>query len=118
MKVMIDDNIFKVKLCSTSSSISEGMMGKTFNSSFNGMFFMMPESTEQSFWMYDCLIPLDIIIIDNGVISTIHHNCPPCENENSCKSYKGYGGEVLEIEGGTCKKVGIKKGDRVSLSLF
>lgn len=118
MKVIIDDNIFKVKLCATSSSISEGMMKKRFNDSFNGMFFMMPERCEQSFWMYNCLIPLDIIIIDNGTINEIHNSCQPCDHKESCKSYKGFGSEVLEVAGGTCEKLGIKKGDYVSFSLL
>lgn len=117
MKVIIDDNIFKVKLCASPTSISEGMMKKRFDENFNGMFFLMPESTEQSFWMYNCIIPLDIIMIDNGVINEIHHNCLPCNQKDNCKSYKGIGSEVLEVSGGTCKKLGIKKGDRVSFSL-
>ena len=117
MKVIIDDNIFKVKLCATPSSISEGMMKKRFDENFNGMLFMMPESTEQSFWMYNCLIPLDIIMIDNGTISEVHNNCTPCTQKNNCKSYTGYGSEVLEVAGGTCEKLGIKKGDQVSFSL-
>lgn len=116
MKVMIDDNIFKVKLCTTNKSISEGMMGKNFNETFNGMLFMMPETTEQSFWMKNCIIPLDIIMINNGLIDEIHHNCKPCDND--CISYKGFGGEVLEIAGGSCEKLGIKKGDQVSFNLF
>ena len=118
MNVTIGDNTFKVKLCTTKSSISNGMMGRTFNDTFNGMFFMMPERGEQSFWMYDCLIPLDIIMIDNGTISEIHNNCQPCDNKESCESYKGYGSEVLEVSGGTCEKLGIKKGDYVSFSLL
>ena len=60
MKVIVRDNIFKVKLCTTPSSITEGMMKKRFDENFNGMLFIMPESTEQSFWMYNCIIPLDI----------------------------------------------------------
>jgi uncharacterized membrane protein (UPF0127 family) len=118
MKVMIDDNIFKVKLCTTKPSISKGMMGKRFDNSFNGMFFMMPERGEQSFWMYNCIIPLDIIMIDNGIISDIYNNCQPCGDKESCESYRGYGSEVLEVTGGTCEKLGIKKGDSVSFSLF
>jgi len=117
MKVIVGDNIFKVKLCNTQKSISEGMMGKRFNDSFNGMFFMMPESVEQSFWMYNCIIPLDIIMIDNGMITKIHHNCQPCEEKNLCDSYRGFGNQVLEVSGGTCKDLKIKKGDIVSLSL-
>lgn len=117
MKVIIDDNIFKVKLCASPSSISKGMMNKKFDENFNGMLFMMPESTEQSFWMYNCITPLDIIMIDNGSISEVHNNCQPCGNKEHCESYRGYGSEVLEVEGGTCERLGIKKGDRVSFSL-
>lgn len=117
MKVIIDDNIFKVKLCASPSSISKGMMNKKFDENFNGMLFMMPECNEQSFWMYNCITPLDIIMINNGNISEIHNNCQPCDNKEDCESYKGYGSEVLEVEGGTCEKLGIKKGDRVSFSL-
>ncbi len=117
MKVIIRDNIFKVKLCTTQNSISKGMMGKRFNKEFNGMLFMMPSSGEQSFWTYNCVIPLDIIMINNGVIDTINHRCPPCETKEKCESYTGIGTEVLELHGGTCKELGIKKGDRVSFSL-
>ena len=118
MNVTIGENRFKVKLCTTKKSISDGMMKKKFDENFNGMLFIMPESTEQSFWMYNCIIPLDIIMIYNGSISEIHSNCQPCDNKESCESYKGYGSEVLEVEGGTCEKLGIKKGDYVSFSLL
>ena len=118
MKVIIGDNNFKVKLCTTEKSIKEGMMGKRFNKDFNGMLFMMPESGEQSFWTYNCIIPLDIIIIDNGVISVIHSNCTPCDDITSCKSYTGNGSEVLEIYGVSCEELNIKKGDHVSFLLF
>ena len=117
MKVIIRNNIFKVKLCTTQNSISKGMMGNRFNREFNGMLFMMPTSGEQSFWTYNCVIPLDIIMINNGIIDTINHSCPPCDIKENCKSYTGVGDEVLELDGGTCKNLGIKKGDRVSFSL-
>ncbi len=118
MKVMINHNIFKVKLCTTQKSIEDGMKDKNFNESFNGMLFMMPKTTEQTFWMYNCIIPLDIIMIDGGEINVIHHSCSPCHNQSQCESYKGYGSEVLELPGGTCKSLDIKKGDQVSFSLF
>lgn len=118
MNVTIGDNIFKVKLCTTKKSISNGMMGKNFNESFNGMLFIMPEKEEQSFWMKDCIIPLDIIMIDGNTITEIHHNCQPCSDEINCKSYKGYGDVVLEVDGGTCKNKDIKKGELVSFNLF
>jgi len=117
MKVIIENNIFKVKLCTTSKSIQEGMMGKNFDDTFNGMLFFLPKG-EQSFWMYNCIIPLDIIMIDGNEITEIHHNCQPCEMMNDCDSYKGFGDCVLEIPGGYCKENGIKKGDNVSFSIY
>lgn len=118
MNVIVNDNIIKVKLCTTFDSIKEGMMGKNFNESFNGMLFLMPETTEQSFWMYNCIIPLDIIMINENKITNINHNCQPCNNMDECKSYKGYGNLVLEVPGNYCKENDIKKGDLVSFSMF
>ena len=113
MRVTINDNQFKVKIRNTPKEIERGMMYKTFDNSFNGMLFVM-NSKEHSFWMKNCIIPLDIIFINGDKITKIHHNCPPCEDED-CKHYYGQGNYALELKGGTCKKLGIKTGDIVSL---
>lgn len=119
MKVIIDNNIFKPILRTTKKSIEEGMMGKNFNTEFDSMLFMMGEEKNQSFWMYNCIIPLDIIMIDsNNIITEIHSNCPTCDDISNCPSYRGFGDKVLELYGGTCESCGIKKGDRVSLSMI
>ena len=78
MKVKIGQNIFKVKTLIDDESKSIGMMGKKFDKTFNGLLFLMG-GDKQSFWMKNCIIPLDIIIIKNNVIVNIHHYCPPCE---------------------------------------
>ena len=114
MNLTINNHKFKVKVMTSPKETQEGMMNKTFNKSFNGMLFVM-KNEEHSFWMKDCIIPLDIIFIDIDKISKIHHNCPPCNNEH-CKSYTGEGGFILEVKGGTCKKLDIKKGDTVKFS--
>ena len=119
MKVIINNNIFKPILCTTKKSIEEGMMGKNFNTNFDSMLFMMGEESKQSFWMYNCIIPLDIIMINSeNIITEIHSNCQPCENINNCESYRGFGDKVLELSGGTCEINEIKKGDKVSLSMI
>jgi len=111
MKVKINKNYFDVKVLTDSFSQSIGMMGKTFDDSFNGMLFLMG-GKKQCFWMKNCIIPLDIIIIKNNVIVNIHHDCPPCEEE-PCPSYCGNGNIVLEVEGGTCDELDINPGDNV-----
>jgi uncharacterized membrane protein (UPF0127 family) len=111
MLININTNTFKVKPVFTEKDTSKGMMGKKFDSLFNGMLFMMG-SGQHCFWMKNCIIPLDIIFIQNNTISKIHHNCPPCKFED-CVNYCGDGDLVLEIEGGVCEQLGITEGDIV-----
>ena len=118
MKVTIGNTNINVKLCVTKDSITKGMQGQRFNDEFQGMYFLMPTKGEQSFWMYHCVIPLDIIFINNDEVDTIHENCPICTDELECESYTGYGDKVLELPAGMSKQLDIKKGDIVSFSLF
>jgi uncharacterized membrane protein (UPF0127 family) len=111
MKVKINENIFKVKTLIDENSQTLGMQNKSFDKTFDGLLFLMG-GKEQCFWMKDCVIPLDIIMIKNNVIVNIHHDCPPCKG-NDCPSYCGKGNIVLELEGGTCEEVGIEPGDSV-----
>jgi uncharacterized membrane protein (UPF0127 family) len=111
MKVKINENIFKVKTLIDENSQTLGMQNKSFDNTFDGLLFLMG-GKEQCFWMKDCIIPLDIIMIKNNVIVNIHHDCPPCKGDD-CPSYCGKGNIVLELEGGTCEDVGIEPGDSV-----
>lgn len=117
MKVIVNDNIFKCKVCTTIDSIVNGMMGKRFNG-FDGMFFMMPEKKEHEFWMYNCIVPLDIVMIDDNIITKINKNCDPCDSEDDCEKYGGFGNRVLELPGGTCDELGICEGDLIKTSIY
>jgi len=57
-------------------------------------------------------------MIDGKEITTIHENCPICKEELECESYRGFGDKVLELPAGMSKQMGIKKGDKISFSLF
>lgn len=111
MIVKINDNQFKVKTLIDKESQRIGMMRKKFDDTFNGMLFLMG-GDKQCFWMMNCIIPLDIIIIKNNVIVNIHHNCPPCFEDN-CPTYCGNGNVVLEIAGGSCEELNIEPGDTI-----
>lgn len=115
MIVKIQNKEFKSKVLLDKKSQMLGMMNKTFDENFQGMLFLMG-GQRQCFWMKNCIIYLDIIIIKNNTIMKIHHDCPPCE-EDYCPSYCGEGNIVFEIEGGTCEHLGIKEGDQVSYIL-
>ena len=112
MKVKVNQNIFNVKTLIDEKSQKIGMMGKEFDETFDGLLFLMG-GKKQCFWMKNCIIPLDIIMIKNNVIVNIHHNCPPCVEED-CSSYCGNGNVVLELNGGTCEKLNIQAGDTIN----
>lgn len=110
MQVIINDNIFDVKCVFTQKDIQNGMKNKKFDN-FDGMLFITKKQNH-SFWMKDCIIPLDIIFINGDEITEIHHDCEPCR-KNDCENFTGYGDLVLELPGGTCKKYQIKVGDNI-----
>jgi uncharacterized membrane protein (UPF0127 family) len=112
MELIINKNKFKVKTVISSKDTSRGMMNKQFDDTFNGMLFIMSEG-EHCFWMKNCIISLDIIFIDNDTITEIHSNCSPCKTKD-CENYCGEGDMILELQGGTCKDLGIKIGDKIN----
>ena len=111
MELSINRKTIPVEVMETPSQKSLGMMGrKKLN---GGMLFNFPDVREQSFWMKNCIIPLDIIMLVDNKVTKIHYNCPPCTT-NPCENYKGIGNKVLELNGGECKKLGIKVGDTLN----
>ncbi len=111
MEIIINNNLFNVKCVMTRKDIEKGMMFKKFDDTYDGMLFFMKDKPH-SFWMKNCIIPLDIIFIKSNTIDKIHHNCKPCLTDD-CEHYPGEGDMVLEILGGSCKEYDIQEGDRV-----
>ena len=97
MNVILHNKEIPLEIMTTPNAISTGMMGREYLD--GGMLFIFPEVEERSFWMKDCIIPLDIIFIVNNKVTKVHANCPPC-NKNNCKSYYGIANKVLEFPAG------------------
>ena len=117
MNISIKENTFKCRVCATPLSIQDGMKNKTFNMSFNGMFFILPNKGKQKFWMYECITSLDILFIDGDTITEVHNDCLPCDVIEACENYGGYGDHALELPGGTCQSLGIVSGDKIKIGL-
>jgi len=113
MNLTINDNIFKIKIAASKNERAIGMMKKKFHDEYNGMLFLQGYGNH-CFWMKNCIIPLDIIFLSNGVIGKIYHSCPPCKDDCD-ENYCFDGDLVLELEGGKCEELGIKEGDVISL---
>jgi len=81
----------------------------------DGMFFVYENEKNQSFWMKNTLIPLDMLFIDtNFKIIDIKENVQPCITE-SCPTYpsKFPAKYVLEVNAGFSIINNIKIGDSV-----
>lgn len=115
MKLKINDNEFRIKLCLTEKERQNGMQNINFDHTFQGMLFFQ-NNGRHCFWMKDCIIPLDIIFIKNNIIKKIYSDCQPCVYED-CEKYCGKGEFVLELMGGTCNNLGIEIGDEIWLNL-
>ena len=111
MELSIGKKILPIEVMNTPTQKTLGMMGR--KNIDGGMLFTFPDIQEQSFWMKNCLIPLDILMMVDNKVTQIHPNCPPC-NTSTCKHYKGVGNKVLELKGGECEKLNIKKGDNLN----
>jgi uncharacterized membrane protein (UPF0127 family) len=131
IQTKINNHVFTTKVANDPQSIQEGMMGKKFDETFDAMLFVVgsknnPEpynydevvqTNKHSFWMKNCIIPLDIIFIQDNKITKIHHDCPPCLTDD-CENYSGNADIVIELQGGTCKKKGIKQGQTVYFAII
>ena len=79
---------------------------------YNGMLFIYDTPQMVNFWMYNTLIPLDIIFIDDkNIISSIKEGIPMEKNLITSDIKIS---AVLEIPRGCAKKLKVKKGQIVS----
>lgn len=113
MELSIGKNVLPLEVMDTPHKRKLGMMGrKKLN---GGMIFLFPNIQEQSFWMKNCVIPLDIIMMVDGKVTKVHSNCKPCKTKN-CDKYQGIGNQVLELNSGDANNLGIKVGDDLNLT--
>lgn len=107
--VIINGKSFPVEYMDTPEKTQKGMMGRT---KLDGCMVFKMEKGHHSFWMKGCLIPIDIVFVNNNKINKIHTNCQPAgKNELNPKRYNGIGDTVIEFPANTSKD--WKIGDRV-----
>ncbi len=108
---------FRVELADNDQSRSRGMMFRTSMAPDAGMLFDFKQEQMASFWMRNTLLPLDMLFIKaDGTILNIHQRAIPGDETgiNSAGPVRA----VLEVNGGTTARLGIKAGDRVEHAIF
>jgi uncharacterized membrane protein (UPF0127 family) len=108
---------FQVEMAITPEEKEHGLMFRRELPEGQGMLFDFQFDQNVAFWMKNTYIPLDMLFIRaDGRILRIAENTEPLSERNIPSG--GPVRAVLEVIGGTAKKLGISPGDRVGGSIF
>src|ERR1039457_20287 len=108
---------FSVELVENDADRAKGLMFRKELPEGRGMLFDFHRDQDVSFWMQNTYIPLDMIFIrGDGRFLRIAENTEPLSTRMIPS--RGPVRAVLEVIGGTARKLGIAPGDRVGHPIF
>ena len=120
-QVLIDNGKSLIKVnVEIADDNNERMNGLMFRKNLDknsGMLFVFDDEKNQTFWMKNTLIPLDIIFIGKDMKIVDIKHATPC-NEDPCKLYQSSkpAKYALEVNGNFTIKNGIKVDDKITLN--
>jgi uncharacterized membrane protein (UPF0127 family) len=105
--------VFNVELATTENQREQGLMYRSTLAPDAGMLFVYDHPQQVAFWMKNTIIPLDMLFIGgDGHIVSIHERAVPFSEETIPSGADAQ--DVLEVNGGTVDRLGIKIGDLVT----
>jgi hypothetical protein len=108
---------FTVELANDDDTRTRGLMHRRALAANAGMLFDYGRPGQVAMWMRNTLIPLDMLFIaTDGRVVNVHERAVP-HDETPIPS-AGPVRAVLELNGGTVARLGIKPGDRIEHPLF
>jgi uncharacterized protein len=110
-------HVFTVEMALTPAQQTQGLMFRRALAPDAGMLFDFGDTAPRSFWMENTLIPLDMLFIAaDGRIADIHERAVPLSQDIIPSKVPVRA--VLELNGGTVARLGIKIGDEVHHPIF
>jgi hypothetical protein len=108
---------FSIELALSPAQQEQGLMFRRSLAPDAGMLFVFPADQIMTFWMKNTLIPLDMVFIaaDGHVVDAYERAVPLSETFDVSKVSAR---AVLELNGGTVARLGIKPGDLVRYAAF
>jgi uncharacterized protein len=108
---------FQVEVARNDADRAQGLMFRRNMAPDRGMLFDFGRVQPISMWMQNTYIPLDMIFIRaDGTVARIAENAEPLSTRTIPSGEPVLA--VLEVNGGTAARLGIKAGDRVEHPLF
>jgi uncharacterized membrane protein (UPF0127 family) len=117
--IFVQDRPFFAEIADTPEKHARGLMYRTHLKADYGMLFIFSDEDIRSFWMKNTLIPLDMVFLNNEKqVVDMYCSVPPCRSD-PCPSYTSAlpARYVLEIAGGTAKKLKLKIGDKILIPI-
>lgn len=104
-------------LAQTEQQRNRGLMGRTDLAGYDGMLFVFPSDTAESFYMKDTPMPLSIAWFDSGGRYVSSTDMEPCLDKPECPLYAAAGSYryALEVPKGGLSGLGIGSGAVVSV---
>ena len=108
---------FTVEVATTPAQMEQGLMFRRSLAPDAGMLFDYGAPSAAMMWMKNTLIPLDMLFVDaSGHIINIHERAVPGSLETIPSTAPARA--VIELNGGTAARLGIRPGDRVEFPIF
>ncbi|NNM74310.1 DUF192 domain-containing protein [Enterovirga aerilata] len=108
---------FQVEVARTDADRAQGLMYRRSMAADRGMLFDFARVEPVAMWMQNTYIPLDMLFIrPDGTIARIAENTEPLSTRTIESGEPVLG--VLELVGGSARRLGIRPGDRVEHSMF
>ena len=108
---------FSVEVATTPGQMEQGLMFRRSLAPEAGMIFDFKTPSMATMWMKNTLIPLDMLFVDaQGRIVNIHERAVPQSLDTISAAAPVRG--VVELNGGTAARLGIRPGDRVVFPIF
>jgi len=117
IKTMAAVHKFEVEIAATTDQQRQGLMYRREMAANAGMLFLYDNGSRITMWMSNTYIPLDMLFIAaDGRITHIVERTVPQSTE--LIGSNGPVRAVLELNGGTASRLGIKVGDEVQHRSF
>lgn len=108
---------FAIEVATTPAQMAQGLMFRPHLAADAGMLFDFHNPSMATMWMKNTLIPLDMLFVAaDGRIVNIHERAVPGSLDTIAAAAPVRA--VIELNGGTAARLGIKPGDRVVYPIF
>jgi uncharacterized membrane protein (UPF0127 family) len=108
---------FAVEVATSPEQMMQGLMFRQSLAPDAGMLFDYQTPSMATMWMKNTLIPLDMLFVDAaGRVVNIHERAVPGSLDAIAAAAPVRA--VIELNGGTAARLGIRPGDRVQFPIF